>query len=120
MNSAEKERRKSNDIWVKLIKVITVIAWVIFTVALVMSYYAAPDKSYGVVRYHNLEIRKFWLTPLTGYLYLLLWLSAALSYVSLVINKFRSRRQTDNKRFNLLLLFAISVAWTSYIIVQLI
>ncbi len=120
MNSLTEERRKSNDIWVKVIKVITVGAWLSFTVALVISYYAAPETNYGVLRYHGIEIRKFWLTPLTGYLYLLLWLSAVLSYISLLINKFRSRRQSDNKRFNLSLLFAISVAWTSYIVMQLI
>ncbi len=120
MNPLTEERRKSNDVWMKIVKGIRVLAWLTFTCALFLSYYAAPETNYGVLRYHNIEIRKFWLTPLTGYLYLLLWLSAALSYISLLINKFRSRRQTDNKRFNLTLLFAVSVAWTSYIVIQLI
>jgi len=120
MVSEKIERRKSEDLWLKLIRIFTIFAWVVFTVALVVSYYAAPETNYGVLRYHNISIRKFWLTPLTGYLYILLWLSAFFSYVSLIVHKFRSRRKSDNKQFNVILLFSISIAWVVYIVINLI
>ncbi|MCO4798113.1 MAG: hypothetical protein KC484_02780 [Colwelliaceae bacterium] len=120
MDSEKIERRKSEDLWLKVIRIFTILAWLIFTVALVVSYYAAPETNYGVLRYHNISIRKFWLTPLTGYLYLLLWLSALLSYVSLIVHKYRSRRRSDNKRFNVILLFSISLAWVIYIVINMI
>ncbi|GAA5143875.1 hypothetical protein [Thalassotalea piscium] len=116
----DKERRKQMDIWTLILKGSAIISWLLFTFALVMSYYAAPDNQYGVLRYHGIEVRKFWLTPLTGYLYILLWLSALISYVSIILNRFRSRRKTDHKYFNSLLLFIVSVAWIVYILVQIV
>lgn len=113
------ERRVHSDIWLKTIQLLTLVAWIIFIIALVVSYYAAPDSEFGVLRYHGISVRKFWLTPLTGYLYILLWISALLSYIALIIHKFRSRRKSDNTRFNIFLLFIVSVAWTLYIVFQL-
>jgi len=120
MDQQQQERRKSTDIWLKIVRILALLGWVIFIIALCVSYYAAPDNDYGVLRYHDIHIRKFWLTPLTGYLYLLLWFSALLSYICLIIHKYRSRRKTDNKQFNFQLLFIVSVAWVVYIALQLI
>ena len=114
------ERRKNQDRWAILLKVLAVVSWLLFTFALIMSYYAAPDPDYGVVRYHGLAVRKFWLTPLTGYLYIMLWLSALISYMSLILNRYRARRKTDNKHYNLWLLFFVSVAWIVYIMLEII
>ena len=44
---------------------------VIFTVALVISFYAAPEKEYGITRYKGIEVRDYWASPLTDYLYAL-------------------------------------------------
>ncbi|GLX80339.1 hypothetical protein tinsulaeT_36790 [Thalassotalea insulae] len=119
MHIPQHERRKSEDFWHKALKVLALVAWGIFIVALILSYYAAPDSDFGVLRYHQMTIRKFWLTPMTGYLYILLWCSAFISYLSLIINKYRSRRKSDNKYFNFWLLFLISTAWVVYLAIQL-
>ena len=97
----DKERRKSKDFWILAKNVVSFGSWLAFLVALVMSYYIAPETDYGVLRYYNIEIRQFWLTPLTGYLYILLWLSALGSYIALLIVKYRSRRTTDYTHYNL-------------------
>ena len=120
MGSDKPERRQSEDFWLKTIRISTLIAWGLFTIALIISYYAAPENDYGVLRYHNISIRKFWLTPLTGYLYIMLWLSALFSYISIFVHKYRSRRKTDNKQFNVFLLFIVSIAWVAYIVTRLI
>ncbi|MEW6991569.1 hypothetical protein AADZ91_12870 [Colwelliaceae bacterium 6441] len=119
MGNDKMERRISEDFWLKTIRYLAIFAWGLFTIALVLSYYAAPETDYGVLRYHNISIRKFWLTPLTGYLYVLLWLSALLSYLALIVHKYRSRRKTDNKQFNVVLLLIISVAWVVYLVTRL-
>ena len=111
------ERRKSNDVWGYIQKSVAVISWLLFLIALVMSYYAAPDKDYGVLRYYDVEIRQFWLTPLTGYLYILLWLSALGSYLTLITDKYRSRRRSDNPNFNLMFLLAVNLFWLVYILI---
>ena len=113
------DRRKNHDKWHYITRYLAVGSWVLFIIALVISYYAAPEKNYGLLRYHGIEIRKFWLTPLTGHLYLMLWFSALCSYAYIVLEHFRRRRATDNKHFNILLLLIVTVAWTIYIIFQI-
>jgi len=111
-----KERRISHDFWFYLARVLALLSWVMFVFALVMSFYAAPEKSYGVVRYYDIEIRQFWLTPLTGYLYIVIWVSGAGSYASMLVEKYRSRRHNDHTNFNLYFLLIINLIWLSVIL----
>jgi hypothetical protein len=113
-----KDRRHSSDFWRNANKVITIVSWLLFLVALIMSYYAVPEKDYGVLRYYDIEIRQFWLTPLTGYLYILLWLSALGSYVALMLDKYRNRRRSDNPHLNLWFLLSINLTWLVYILLK--
>lgn len=119
MNKLKKERRNAVDLWTYVIRTLAIIGWGLFVFALIVSYYAAPEADYGLLRYHNIEIRKFWLTPLTGYLYIILWLSALSSYFCLILDKYRGRRKSDGSHFNILLLLVITIAWVSFILVQI-
>jgi hypothetical protein len=114
-----KERRNAADLWTYALRVLAILGWSLFVCAIIVSYYAAPDVDYGILRYHNIEIRKLWLTPLTGYLYIVLLLSALSSYFCLIIDHYRSRHKNDGKYFNILLLLVITIAWVSFILVQL-
>lgn len=119
MNILKKERRNATDIWTYIVRTLAIIGWGLFAFALIMSYFAAPDVDYGYLRFRDIEIRKFWLTPLTGYLYIVLWLSALSSYFCLILDKYRSRRKSDGTHFNILLLLVITIAWVSFILVQI-
>ena len=112
------ERRKTTDFWSYVLISLTLVSWLLLLIALVMSYYAAPDKDYGVLRYYDVEIRQFWLTPLTGYLYIMLWLSALGSYLALMTEKYRSRRRSDNPHFNLWFLLSVNLIWLVFILVN--
>ncbi len=114
-----RNRRLTQDVWFKMVRILAVSGWVLFTIALLMSYFAAPEDDFGIYRYRGIEIRKFWLTPLTGYMYIVLWISAFCSYLCLIVENFRSRRKTDSKKFNIILLMLISMAWISYILINL-
>ena len=111
-------RRKETDFWSYAQLTLALVSWLLFIVALVMSYYAAPDKDYGVLRYYDVEIRQFWLTPLTGYLYILLWLSALGGYLALMTEKYRSRRRGDNPLYNLMFLVGVNITWLVYILIN--
>lgn len=111
-----KERRKSTDFWFYLARTLTICSWLAFLVAINISYFVAPEKDYGMLRYHNIEVRQFWLTPLTGYLYLVIWFSAAGSYASMLIDKYRSRRRNDNTHYNVYFLLAFNLIWLSIIL----
>ncbi|OUR83870.1 hypothetical protein A9Q75_04430 [Colwellia psychrerythraea] len=112
------DRRTAADFWSYAQITLVLLSWLLFIIALVMSYYAAPDKDYGVLRYYDIEIRQFWLTPLTGYLYILLWLSALGSYLALMTDKYRSRRRSDAPLGNLIFLLAVNLTWLVYILVK--
>ncbi len=114
-----KERRKSKDFWYKTLERLSLFCWSLFIIALLISFYAAPESDYGILRYHNISIRDFWKTPLTGYLYVVLWVSAFFSYLSLMINHYRSRRNTDNRQYNLILLLLICICWVIYIMIKI-
>jgi len=111
-------RRKEPDKWVYIARALAIGGWIFFICALILSHFAAPEKDYGVLRYHDIEIRRNWLQPLTDYLYMVLWLSAVSSFFYLFIQKYRRRRKTDNRHFNLWLLLVITIAWVVYIYIQ--
>ena len=112
------ERRKMPDLWRYTQIALALISWLLFLIALILSYYAAPDHDYGVLRYYGIEIRQFWLTPLTGYLYILLWVSALGSYLALMTDKYRRRRRSDNPNYSLVFLLTINLTWLVYILVK--
>ena len=112
------DRRKAPDLWRYTQIALALISWLLFLIALILSYYAAPDHDYGVLRYYGIEIRQFWLTPLTGYLYILLWVSALGSYLALMTDKYRRRRRSDNPNYSLVFLLTINLTWLVYILVK--
>lgn len=120
MKNTRKERRGAADLWTYILRISAIVGWGLFVFALIVSYYAAPESDYGLLRYHDIEIRQFWLTPLTGYLYIVLWLSALCSYFCLILDKYRSRRKSDSKNFNILLLLVITIAWVTFLLVQIV
>lgn len=114
-----KERRRSPDKWVYISRLFAVISWLLFIIALIVSFYAAPEENYGYLRYGDIAIRDYWIKPLANYLYITLWLSAFFSFVCLIITNYRSRRHLDSKKFNLVLLIITSAAWLTYLYVQI-
>jgi len=114
--STIKERRKTTDFWFYLARTLKVCSWLAFLAALNISYFVAPEKDFGILRYHDIEVRQFWLTPLTGYLYLVIWFSAAGSYTSMLIDKYRSRRRNDDTHYNVYFLLAFNLIWISIIL----
>jgi hypothetical protein len=114
--SLPKERRKSTDLWVYITRGLTFASWLAFCSAIIISYFVAPETNYGVLRYHNIEVRQFWLMPLTGYLYLVIWSSAAGIYTATLINKYRSRRHSDNTNYSAYFLLGFNLLWLSIIL----
>jgi magnesium-transporting ATPase (P-type) len=110
------ERRNKSDFWLLSSRILAIGGWLLFIVALLVSFYAAPEIEYGFVRFRGIEVRKVWQPQLTSYLFAILWFNAIASVVAIVINRYRTRRNSDiNPNFNLILLLLISIAWAVYI-----
>mgnify|MGYP000262086874 CR=1 FL=1 len=113
------ERRKGPDFWVYILRISALIGWVLFVLALVISHFSAPEPSYGIARYYQVVENDKWLKPLSGYLYIILWSAAFISYLAIVINHYRSRRNDDFAFFNLFLLLFACIAWGVYLVLNI-
>jgi len=115
MSKYSNDRRNGPDFWLLLTRYLSLLGWLLIIVAMVIAFYAAPETDYGLLRYYQLQIRTSWVTPLTTYLYFILWFNALLSIGCIVINRYRSRRSSDSHYFNLVLLLLVSTVWFLYI-----
>ena len=98
------ERRSGPDLLCRAFAWLAIIAWLLFVLALVVAHYARPEMDTGLVRYWGIEVRTDWRPKLTLYLQYMLWATAALSGVSLLLNYLRSRRRNDHLHLNIILL----------------
>lgn len=109
------ERRRGADLLCRAFGRLAIIAWLLFLLALVMAHYARPEMDTGLVRYWGIEIRTDWRPKLTFYLQLMLWITAALSGVSLLLNFLRSRRRNDHLHLNIILLLLSCAGFLLYL-----
>ena len=109
------ERRSGPDLLCRAFAWLAIIAWLLFVLALVMAHYARPEMDTGLVRYWGIEVRTDWRPKLTLYLQYMLWATAALSGISLVLNYLRSRRRNDHLHLNIILLLLSCVGFLLYL-----
>ena len=111
------ERRKIKLDPLKItIRWLTLLCWLVFLAALVAFHYARPEIEYGLIRYFDLSVRSTWLGTPRDVLILLLYVCSGLSLVTIFLNRFRARRQSDNLRINLISLLIISLSFLLVVI----
>ena len=109
------ERRSGPDLLCRAFAWLAIIAWLLFVLALVVAHYARPEMDTGLVRYWGIEVRTDWRPKLTLYLQCMLWATAALSGVSLLLNYLRSRRRNDHLHLNIILLLLSCAGFLLYL-----
>lgn len=109
------DRRRGPDLVRRLFGWLAVLAWLVFIAAIIVVHYARPELETGLIRYWELDIRQDWHPTLTAWLHYLLWGTAFLSGISLLLNRLRARRKEDRLHFNLVLLLLTSVALVLYL-----
>ncbi|MBV7315416.1 hypothetical protein [Shewanella sp. NIFS-20-20] len=92
-----------------LIRVVNLLCWLLFFIALGVFHYGRPEIDYGVLRHMDIAIRSEWLDGTQPFLYLLLLGCALLSITAFYLLKRRSRRQGDHRGYNLVSVLAFSV-----------
>jgi hypothetical protein len=103
------ERRNRQDSLVKLIRILASLAWLSLIGWQVIIWLAAPEQNSIIVRYHELEVRSYWLEKWVYWLPWALSVCTLFTLAALFISPFRSRRKSDPKRIHLLILLAISL-----------
>lgn len=114
--SFKNDRRQGPDLVRRLFGGLAILAWLVFIAAIVVVHYARPELDTGLIRYWELDIRQEWHPKLTAWLHYLLWGTALLSAISLVLNRLRARRKEDRLQFNLVLLLLTSIALVLYLV----
>ncbi|MGJ8692365.1 MAG: hypothetical protein ACSHW0_07775 [Thalassotalea sp.] len=115
------ERRQSADKWIYLLRSLAACSWLLFFVALIITYSTSPEATITMssILVTNADISAGSQSAgfqLTHYLYEILWSSAFTSYLCLVLAKHRSRRQKDSKHLNVTMLLVATFAWATYML----
>ena len=104
-----KERRYHQDKLVLTIRVLASLAWLSLIAWQVIIWLAAPEQSTIIARYHELELREYWLEKWVNRLPWALGVCTLFTLAALFCSPFRSRRKSDPKRIHLLFLLAITL-----------
>lgn len=112
------ERRESADKWTYLLRILAILSWMLFFVALCIAYNTAPEAN-ASLHYYIANQPNHWVMALNDYLYEILWSSAFTSYLCIVIAKHRSRRKKDSKHLNLTMLLVVAFTWATYMLTTL-
>lgn len=105
------ERRRQGADWqVQLLRLLALASWLLYIVALLLFHYARPEMDSGIARYYGVEIRHHWDPFYSNSLLYVVWCSCLFSLLSLFLGVKRSRRSSDNRRYNLTLLVLVTLA----------
>jgi hypothetical protein len=72
---------------------------------------ARPEMKTIITEIHNVQVREGWIEGLKQYLYVSLYVNIAIAVATLVINRARMKRKSDHKRYNLVFLTVIALAF---------
>lgn len=105
---AQYNRRSGPDWLQKSMLFLGIFCWLLFLLALLLFHYARPEVDFGYLRYLHLDVRSHWREELKELLVYVLSACSALSLATIVLNHFRSRRKTDQRWYNIIVLLLIS------------
>jgi len=106
-------RRKGPDFLVKVLTTTSVIGWLLILLALIFVFYSQPEMDTGIVRFHGIEIRDYWLTGWLTMATIFMFVSSIFSVIAWFFHRKRSKRRDDLPGalvFTLALLSFIGVA----------
>ncbi len=105
----DNRRRRKADPLTIILEICAIAGWVgIFGVQIV-AWLAAPEMDTSITRFHDLDLRHHWQSRWANYLPILLGLCATLSIIALMVRPMRSRRKTDSKHWNVLVLLILTL-----------
>ncbi|GAA0346192.1 hypothetical protein GCM10009092_08330 [Bowmanella denitrificans] len=98
-----------NDRLYRLLIALSLSAWALFVVAMLLFHYARPELQTGFMQALGMQSEQDWHRGLSGWLLLTLSCSVFFSIVALIIRKRRARRRQDGLWLNLIILALLSL-----------
>lgn len=102
------DRRKKPDIWVKSLRWLAVVGWLIMLVALFIISEAKPQTQNFFDKITTSQPTTTWNIELAGYIFYLMLIGLVMGTAGIVINVKRHRRKTDEYRISLILITLMS------------
>ena len=100
-------RRTGPDIWLKLLHIVTALAWLSLLGFQILWWLAMPEMETGLIRYLGIDIRTDWIPRFIPWMPLALSVCALLSLFALWLTRYRARRRLDGPGWNLWLLVVL-------------
>ncbi|MFB9885859.1 hypothetical protein [Balneatrix alpica] len=108
------ERRKGPDIWLKMMLILNLLAWVLFIASLSVLHMTQPEQASILTRFYQIELRSEWL----AWVMWILPLSAAIgfcTFAAILINAKRKRRRDDQWHLSTWGLLATALGMAFYV-----
>lgn len=86
---------RENEMLFKTLVALNVIGWCVFLAALIVFHYARPEFVSGVQAFWGVTGRQQWLSSLSMYLVILLFVCVLISVLVLILKRQRNRREHD-------------------------
>ncbi len=102
------DRRKKPDMWVKSLRWLAVVGWLIMLVALFIISEAKPQTQNFFDKITTSQSTTTWNIELAGYIFYLMLIGLVMGAAGIVINVKRHRRKTDEYRISLILITLMS------------
>lgn len=115
----EIERRRGPDLWVRSLRWLAVIGWVLMLAALWVAGEAKPQMETFFERWSGIRMNRGWDMGLARTIFYLMIPGLVLGYGGLLINVCRSRRHKDEIRISLVLLTVMATIGTILCMVYL-
>jgi len=109
------ERRQGPDFLMKLLPIFNLISWGLFVLSLVLTHIAQPEMDTGIVRYHGIEIRDYWVADMVYWIQVILLGMIILLFGNILIAKRRTRRKCDQQYLNQWLLLVLTL-FTAFVV----
>jgi len=102
------ERRRKQDVWVKVLTFFNVLAWVIIAGIFIAVERAKPEFESFFDRFYQLDLRLEWDIKFVEYILYLTIIGLAVSAVGFFLSIARARRKDDGNRVGLLVMGVVS------------
>ena len=91
------ERRKTTDVWAKLLFYLNILAWILLIFILFIFHHAQPEFETLFDRFYQLKLRTDWDMQYLHYLICVVIFGIFISLFGLLLGIFRGRRENDHK-----------------------
>jgi hypothetical protein len=108
------DRRKTNDLWARILFYLNILAWILLIFMLLVFHRAQPEFETIFDRFYDLKLRTSWDIQYLVYLVYVVGIGIFVSLSGLMLGIFRGRRKKDGKTALIITgIISLTLLWVS-------